>query len=71
MCLLKDFLDIVVNFVMFIINIFLCNVKVFCDWKFVWFILFFKKGKVDEMDNYCLIFILFVVFKVLEWVVYI
>ena len=50
--LLKDSADIEVKPVTFIINTSLRTAKVLCDWKSAQVIPLFKKGKVEEMDNY-------------------
>ena len=64
--LLKDSADIVATPLAHIINTSLRTARIPSDWKSARFIPLFKKGKANEMNNYCPIYILPVLSKVLE-----
>lgn len=68
--MLKDFVDIIVKFFMYIINLFFVIGFVFIDWKVVKIVLFFKFGLMVEIDNYRFILIFFLMLKILEKVVF-
>lgn len=69
--LLKDSADIGAKSVALIVNTLLRTAQVPFYWKSARVFPLFKKGKADEMDNYCPISILPVLSKVLEQAVHI
>lgn len=68
--LFKDVVEVIIKFLIFIINLFFVIEVVFIKWKVIKVICFFKIGVLVEMDNYRRILIFFILLKVLVRRVY-
>lgn len=68
--LFKDVVEVIIKFLIFIINLFFVIEVVFIKWKVIKVICFFKIGVLVEIDNYRRILIFFILLKVLVRRVY-
>lgn len=68
--ILKVVVLVIFLFFMYIINYVIILCCFLDDWKVVRVLLFYKKGFCNLFDNYRLIFILFVISKIIERILY-
>lgn len=66
---LKDVVFVIVKFIIYIINLIILIGEILLEFKEVKVMFIFKNGKRIEESNYRFIFVLFLVFKVMECVI--
>lgn len=66
---LKDVVFVIVKFIIYIINLIILIGEILFEFKEVKVMFIFKNGKRIEESNYRFIFVLFLVFKVMECVI--
>lgn len=67
--LLKDVVFEVFELIIYIINLIIFMSIILFEWKIVMVILIYKFGDKSDLNNYCLILVFFLIFKVMEWVI--
>lgn len=65
-CLFWEVVFVIFDLFLKLFNMFLNRGKLFCDWKCVNIILVYKNGGKEYVFNYCLIFLILFVVKILE-----